>query len=67
MVTLSELIETLQKLEDEGHGDLNIYAVSGSSGVAYELSNAFIRGPEHVGDAGPFDEDGDWIEIYAGN
>jgi len=66
MTKLSELIEDLQALEKE-HGDLNVYAVSGSSGVAYELSSVFLRGPDDCGDAGPFDEDGSWIEIYAGN
>ena len=64
---LKDMIINLQKLEQEGHGDKQIFCVCGSSGTTYELSSAHIS--DYVGESGPFDlEDGEeYISIYGGN
>lgn len=68
MSQLSELIESLQQLEKQGHGGLEVHAVVGSSGVAYELSHCFLREAKDASEeTGPFDVTGPWIEVYAGN
>ena len=64
---LSIFIQNLQKLEAEGHGDLEVFYRHGASGDCGELSSAFVD--DLVDECGPFDlEDGEsYIRIYAGN
>ena len=63
-MTVVELIASLQEHVDSGDGDLKVFAVVSSSGVAHSLQHAFLRGPEDCGDAGPW-ESGPWIEVCA--
>ena len=64
---LNEFVAGLQKLIDQGHGDLQVFYRHGASGDCGELSNAYVA--DEVEDTGPFDlEDGEkYISIYAGN
>lgn len=65
---LSEFIKNLQKLESEGHGDLEVFYRHGASGDCGQLSSAHVT--DRVDDCGPFDdmEEGDYyVSIYAGN
>ncbi|MCK9369214.1 hypothetical protein M0R04_04685 [Candidatus Dojkabacteria bacterium] len=64
---LSAFIKTLQKLEAEGHGDLQVFTVEGASGCVSEVGNPSIN--DEVGVSGPFDlEDGEkYVSIYVGN
>lgn len=61
------MIKNLQKLEQEGHGDKQVFYRHGSSGDCGQLSSAFIK--SEVDECGPFDiEDGEeYVSIYAGN
>jgi hypothetical protein len=65
---LKDFIANLQKLEAQGHGDLEVFYRHGASGDCGPLSSAFIT-DEVDGDCGPFDlEDGQlYVSIYAGN
>jgi hypothetical protein len=64
---LKDFIVNLQKLEAEGHGDLEVFYCHGASGDCGELSSAFIS--DEVGEYGPFDldEGQKYVSIYAGN
>jgi len=64
---LKDFIANLQKLEAEGHGDLEVFYRHGASGDCGELSSAFIS--DEVGECGPFDldEGQEYVSIYAGN
>jgi hypothetical protein len=65
---LREFIAGLQKLEAEGHGDLEVMYRHGASGECGELSSAFVT-DEIDNSCGPFDlDDGEYyVSIYAGN
>jgi len=63
---LSEFIKGLQKLEQEGHGELEVMYRHGASGDCGELSSAYVT--DEVDDCGPFDlADESYVSIYAGN
>jgi hypothetical protein len=65
---LNKFIEQLQKLQSEGHGELEVFYRHGASGDCGKLSSAHVT--DIVEDeCGPFDlEDGEhYISIYAGN
>lgn len=64
---LSAFILQLQKLEQEGHGDLDVFYRHGASGDCGELGSMHVT--SRVDDCGPFDlEDGqNYVSIYAGN
>jgi hypothetical protein len=68
---LSEFIEQLQELIDEGHGDLPVFYRHGSSGDCGELSTAFVT--NRTDECGPFleyegyEKGSNYISIYAGN
>lgn len=57
-MTLNKLIEKLQKLAEEGHGELAVFCVSSSSGAAYELQSTHIDSVTGREEAGPFLEVG---------
>jgi hypothetical protein len=50
---LNELIKQLRKLQDEGKGDLQVYARQGSSGSCDPLGTPHVI--NHVDELGPFD------------
>lgn len=65
---LSQFIKNLQKLESEGHGDLEVFYRHGASGDCGQLASAHIT--DRVDECGPFDyiEEGEqYVSIYAGN
>jgi len=66
-MTLDKFIEQLQKLQAQGHGDLEVFYRHGASGDCGQLSSARVT--DEVEDTGPFDlEDGqEYVSIYAGN
>ena len=66
-MTLDKFIEQLQKLQTQGHGDLEVFYRHGASGDCGQLSSARVTA--EVEDTGPFDlEDGqEYVSIYAGN
>ncbi|WP_129544676.1 hypothetical protein [Serratia sp. 1D1416] len=51
MMTLSEMIKNLQKLEAEGHGDKSVF-YSHPTGDCGEFGRAFVS--SEVGECGPF-------------
>lgn len=62
---LKDLIYQLQTLEEEGHGDKNVYYRGGADDTCGELSSPSVE--FEVRDSGPFDEEegAAWIELYA--
>lgn len=66
-MTLNKFIQHLQKLQDEGHGDKEVFYRHSASGACGQLSSAFIS--DEVSECGPFDlKDGEeYVSIYAGN
>lgn len=64
---LFELSSILRRLEEEGHGDKQVFYRHGASGDCGPLGSAQVT--DYVGDCGPFDlADGEeYISIYAGN
>lgn len=65
---LSDFILNLVKLEQQGHGDKQVFYRHGASGDCGELSTPYIT--DEVDDTcGPFDlkEGEEYISIYAGN
>lgn len=64
---LSKMVDDLQKLVNEGHGDKQVFYRHGSSGDCGELSSAHVT--SHIDECGQFDvDDGEeYISIYAGN
>lgn len=64
---LKAFIAQLQKLDDEGHGDKEVFYRHGASGDCGELSSAQIT--DRVEDTGPFDlAPGEkYVSIYAGH
>jgi hypothetical protein len=68
IMKLDKFIANLQKLQAEGHGDLEVFYRHGASGDCGSLSSAHVT--DEVDDqCGPFDlDDGQsYISIYAGN
>jgi hypothetical protein len=65
-MTLNQIIIKLQKLQEMGYGSLRVYAVHSASGATDELGNAFVEKKPHK-EMGPFDVEGPWIRISAGN
>ena len=64
---LKDFIANLQKLEAQGHGDLQVFYRHSASGDCGELRSAHVT--DVVEDTGPFDlEDGQlYVSVYAGN
>lgn len=64
---LNELIKQLRKLQDEGKGDLQVYACHGSSGSCYPLGLSYVT--NLVDQLGPFDikKDEEYISVYVGH
>lgn len=62
---LTKFIQMLQKLEAEGHGDKPVLYRHGASGDCGELGSAHITDEEN--ECGPFDLDGEYVSVYAGN
>ncbi len=64
---LYDFIGKLMKLEEAGHGNLEVFYRHGASGDCGALSSAWVT--DEVDSCGPFDlEDGEkYISIYAGN
>ena len=64
---LKDFIANLQKLEAQGHGDLEVFYRHGASGDCGQLSSAYIS--DEVSECGPFDldEGQEYVSIYAGN
>lgn len=68
-MTLDKFILNLQKLQAEGHGNLEVFYRHGASGDCGQLSSARVT-DEIDDDTGPFDyvdEGESYISIYAGN
>lgn len=66
-MTLNKFIQQLQKLQDQGHGDKEVFYRHGSSGDCGKLSSANVT--DHIDDCcGPFDidEGEEYVSIYAG-
>ena len=65
---LKEFLANLQKLEAQGHEDLEVFYRHGASGDCGKLSSARVT-DEVEDECGPFDlEDGQlYVSIYAGN
>jgi hypothetical protein len=67
-MTLDKFVESLQKLQAEGHGSRKVFYRHGASGDCGELSTAYID--TYVDDStGPFDlaDNEEYVAIYAGN
>jgi hypothetical protein len=64
---LKDFIAQLQKLEQEGHGEKQVFYRRSSSGDCGELNSAHIT--DHLEDTGPFDlEEGEeYVSVSAGN
>lgn len=64
---LKKLIENLQKLQDQGHGDRRVVACDGASGEYRDVGSAHATAEQ--GDQGPFSvEPGEtYISLYVGN
>lgn len=65
---LNEFIAQLVKLQEQGHGDLEVYYRHGASGDCGELAYGYVT--DEIDDqCGPFDlnEGQEYISIYAGN
>ncbi len=62
---LSDFIKKLQKLEAEGHGELEVRYRHGASGMCGQLGSAHVT--DHTDDQGPFDVNGNYVSIYVGH
>lgn len=65
---LNDFIANLVKLQEQGHGDLQVFYRHGASGDCGELRGAHVT-DEIDDDTGPFDiaQHTNYISIYAGN
>ena len=65
---LSDLIQRLQELEDEG-GDLLVFSSHGASGISNELGypQIAVRNEHDDGDTLDLEMGEQYISIYAGN
>ena len=52
-MTLSNFIKELQKLEEQGHGDKQMFTTHSASGCTSELN--YPRVSNYVGECGPYD------------
>ena len=69
-MTLNDFIANLQKLQAEGHGDLEVFYRHGASGDSGYLSHAFqeeIDGTEDCGELCDMEKGEKYISVYAGN
>jgi len=66
---LNKLIASLQKLADDGHGDLPVYATHGASGACDPVGNPFIRKTdgEELGELCEEEVGTPYVDIYIGN
>jgi hypothetical protein len=66
-MNLDKFIANLQKLQAEGHGNLEVFYRHGASGDCGSLSSAYVT--DEIDECGPFDIDHgqSYISIYAGN
>lgn len=66
-MTLNELLQNLYDLQQEGHGDKQVFYTHGSSGDTGPLGSARVT--DEVSECGPFDlADGEeYVSIYAGH
>lgn len=64
-MALDEFIAQLVKLQQAGHGRKPVLYRHGASGDCGELRSARIT--DEVSDEGPFDIEGEYVSIYAGN
>ena len=66
-MTLDDFITQLTRLQQQGHGNLQVFYRHGASGDCGELSSAHIT--DITDECGPFDlDDGEnYVSIYAGN
>ena len=62
-MTLTQFIKYLKELEDEGHGDLEVYATHGASGETEPLASPHLE----RGDPDYVEEDKDFIDVYLGH
>lgn len=67
-MNLNKFIEQLQKLQQEGHGEKQVFYRHGASGDCGPLSSAHVTG-EIDDQCGPFDldEGEQYVSVYAGN
>jgi hypothetical protein len=63
VMRLSEFIKRLQELEEQGHGELPVYAVHGASGVISPMSLPSLE----TGDPEYMNEEIEYIDVYIGN
>lgn len=64
---LNDLMDKLRKLQDEGKGNLQVFARHGASGACYPLGSLHIT--SEVDDLGPFDlaKGEEYVSVYVGN
>jgi hypothetical protein len=63
---LNTFIAQLVKLQEQGHGDKEVFYTQSSSGDCGKLNSAHIT--DYEGECGPFDMDGaEYISISAGH
>lgn len=64
---LNELIKQLRKLQDEGKGDLQVYARHGASGSCYPFGSSYVT--DHIDELGPFDlkKGEEYVSVYIGH
>jgi len=59
---LNKLIIELQKLQEKGYGDLAVFGTHGASGSVFEAEGVQVT--DYQGECGPFDVEGDYINLY---
>lgn len=66
-MTLNDFMQKLYDLQQEGHGEKQVFYRHGSSGDCGLLSSAHVTSA--VDECGPFDlaDNEEYISIYAGN
>lgn len=64
---LNELIKQLRKLQDEGKGNLQVFARHGSTGSCYPFGSSHVTGL--VDELGPFGlkKGEEYISVYVGH
>jgi len=67
-MNVKEIITNLQKLVEQGHGDLELYAIHGASGVSYTVDIYDSVSVKEGNVDGALDEEDDgfkYIPVYA--